>query len=82
MQTRMRFILALPLLAGVFVFEVSTSLIQILVFKVTGGRRVFPIAPIHHTFQIAGMPEQKIVTRFWIGGAVSAALGLLLLKVR
>lgn len=74
--------LALPLLAGVFVLEVSTSLLQILWFKATGGKRLFRIAPIHHAFQLAGVPEQKIVVRFWIGGIVSAALGLLLIKVR
>ncbi len=73
--------LALPLLAGVFVFDVATSLIQIYWFKWT-GRRVFRKAPIHHAFELAGIPEQKIVTRFWIGGVVSATLGLLLLKVR
>jgi len=73
--------LALPLLAGVFVFDVATSLIQIYWFKLT-GKRVFRKAPIHHAFELAGVPEQKIVTRFWIGGAVSATLGLLLLKVR
>ena len=36
----------------------------------------------HHVFQLAGVPEQKIVARFWIFGAVCAALGLLLIKVR
>lgn len=73
---------ALPLLAGVFVLEVSTSLLQIYWFKFTGGKRLFKKAPIHHVWQLQGLPESKIVARFWIGGAVSAALGLLLLKVR
>lgn len=74
--------LALPLLAGVFVLEASTSLLQIAWFKWTGGRRLFRKAPIHHAFELRGMAEQKIVTRMWIGGAVSATIGLLLLKVR
>lgn len=74
--------LALPFLAGVFVLEAGSSLLQILWFKATGGRRLFPIAPLHHIWRQRGMPEQKIVARFWIGGAVSAAVGLLLLKVR
>ncbi len=73
---------ALPLLAGVFVLEVSTSLLQILWFRATGGKRLFRKAPLHHIFELRGMAESKIVTRFWIGGAVSATLGLLLLKVR
>ncbi|HEX9794767.1 MAG TPA: phospho-N-acetylmuramoyl-pentapeptide-transferase [Planctomycetota bacterium] len=74
--------LVLPFLAGVFVLEVSSSLLQILWFKASGGKRLFSIAPIHHKFQLAGMAEQKIVARFWIFGAVSACVGLLLIKVR
>jgi phospho-N-acetylmuramoyl-pentapeptide-transferase len=72
---------ALPLLAGVFVLEVSTSLFQILWFKMTGGKRLFPIAPIHHCFQ-GRMAESKLVVRFWILAAVLSTLGLLALKVR
>ncbi|MCH2112399.1 MAG: phospho-N-acetylmuramoyl-pentapeptide-transferase, partial [Planctomycetes bacterium] len=63
--------LALPLLAGVFVLEVSTSLLQIFWFKVSGGKRLFRKAPIHHAFELQGMSETKIVARFWIGGIVS-----------
>lgn len=74
--------LALPLLAGVFVLEVSTSLLQIYYCKFTGGKRLFPKAPIHHVWQLRGMPESKIVARFWIVSAVCAALGLLLVKLR
>lgn len=74
--------LALPLLAGVFVLEVTTSFLQIYWFKLTGGRRLFRKAPLHHVYQLAGVPEQKIVARFWVFGALSAAAGLLLIKVR
>jgi phospho-N-acetylmuramoyl-pentapeptide-transferase len=79
--------LALPLLAAVFVIEIGSSLLQILWFKLSrriygSPRRLFRIAPIHHVFQLKGMPEPQIVVRFWIFGAVAAALGLLLLKVR
>lgn len=73
---------ALPLLAGVFVLEVSTSLLQIYYYKFTGGKRLFLKAPIHHVWQLKNVPEQKIVSRFWIVAAVSAAIGLFLIKVR
>lgn len=73
---------ALPLLAGVFVLEVSTSLLQIYYYKFTGGKRLFTKAPIHHIWQLRGMPESKIVARFWIFSAVCAALGLLMVKLR
>jgi len=74
--------LALPLLAGVFVLEVTTSFLQIYWYKFTGGKRLFRKAPLHHVYQLAGMPEQKIVARFWVFGALCAALGLLLIKIR
>lgn len=74
--------LALPILAGVFVIEVGTSLLQIYYYKFTGGKRLFLKAPIHHVWQLKGMPEAKIVARFWILSAVFAALGLLILKLR
>ncbi|MDA1261045.1 MAG: phospho-N-acetylmuramoyl-pentapeptide-transferase [Planctomycetota bacterium] len=73
---------ALPLLAFVFVLEVSTSLLQIYFYKFTGGRRLFKKAPLHHVFQLSGVPEQKIVARFWVVGAIAAAAGLLLIKLR
>jgi phospho-N-acetylmuramoyl-pentapeptide-transferase len=78
---------ALPLLAFVFVVEVSSSLLQITWFKWTRtwngeGRRLFSKAPLHHIYQLRGIPEQRIVVRFWIISAVGASLGLLLLKVR
>ena len=62
--------------------EVSTSLLQIYYYKLTGGKRLFTKAPIHHVCQLQRIPEQKIVSRFWIVSAVSAAIGLFLLKVR
>jgi phospho-N-acetylmuramoyl-pentapeptide-transferase len=73
---------ALPLLAFVFVLEVGTSLLQIYWYKFTGGRRLFRKAPLHHVFQLAGVPEQKIVARFRVIGALAAAAGLLLIKLR
>ncbi len=74
--------LALPLLAGVYVLDAATSLIQILGYKAT-GRRLLPKAPIHHHYTVnRGIPEAKVVVRFWIFGLLTAALGLLLIKLR
>ncbi len=66
---------------GVFVVEAASSLLQILWFKWT-GKRIFRIAPLHHHFQFGGMPETKIVTRFWICAAVLAVAALGTLKLR
>jgi phospho-N-acetylmuramoyl-pentapeptide-transferase len=78
--------LALPLLAVVFVLEVGSSFIQIVGFKLTRrltgtGRRILPVAPIHHYWQRT-VPEQQLVVRFWLLAAIGAGLGLLTLKLR
>ncbi|MBI2931054.1 MAG: phospho-N-acetylmuramoyl-pentapeptide-transferase [Planctomycetes bacterium] len=77
--TKQEFLLAL--VGGVFVVEAGSSLAQILWFKAT-GRRLFRIAPLHHHYQFGGVPETKIVTRFWIGAAVLAVASLATLKLR
>ncbi len=78
--------LILPFIALVFVIEVGSSFIQIAGFKLTRiftgkGRRLLPIAPIHHYFRRT-LPEQKVVVRFWLVAAVGAAASLLMVKVR
>ncbi len=74
--------LILPIIGGVFVMEAGSSLLQTLYYKATGGKRIFLMAPIHHHFQKKGWSETQIVTRFWIIGAICAALGLATLKIR
>lgn len=79
--------LLLPILAGIFVVENLSVIIQVGFFKYTKkrfgeGRRVFLMAPLHHHFQKKGFPESKIVTRFWIVGILLALITILTLKVR
>lgn len=79
--------LLLPLLCGVFVVESASVIIQRGWFKHTkrkygAGRRVFLIAPLHHHYQKQGIPEPRIVTRFWIVGIILAVGTLALLKIR
>lgn len=73
--------LLLPLVGGVFVVEAGSTLLQIGWFKAT-GRRILPIAPLHHIPQLRGMPETKVVVRFWIAGALCALLGVAAVKLR
>ncbi|MGH7150537.1 MAG: phospho-N-acetylmuramoyl-pentapeptide-transferase, partial [Planctomycetota bacterium] len=73
--------LLLPLVGGVFVVEASSTLLQIGWFKAT-GRRILPIAPLHHIPQLRGMSESKVVVRFWIAGALCALLGVAAVKLR
>ena len=79
--------LILPLLCGIFVAESVSVIIQRRWFKHTKrkygeGRRVFLMAPLHHHYQKKGIPEPRIVTRFWIIGIILAVSTLAILKIR
>ncbi len=67
----------LPLIAGIFVIEVLSLIIQVASFKRT-GRRVFLIVPIHHHFEMKAWSETKIMVRFWIVCAIFCASGFAL----
>ena len=70
------------MVAGVFIIEALSVVIQVSYFKITGGKRVFKMAPLHHHFELAGLSEQKIVVRFWIAGIIFALFSLTTLKIR
>ena len=79
--------LLLPLLCGIFLMESLSVIIQRTWFKHTKrkygeGRRVFLMAPLHHHYQKKGIPEPRIVTRFWIVGIILAVSTLAVLKIR
>ena len=79
--------LLLPILCGVFFMESLSVIIQRGWFKYTKkkygeGRRVSLMAPLHHHYQKQGIPEARIVTRFWIIGIILAVSTLALLKIR
>ena len=79
--------LMLPILCGIFLVESLSVIIQRSWFKYTKrkygeGRRVFLMAPLHHHYQKKGIPEPRIVTRFWIIGIILAIGTLALLKIR
>jgi len=65
----------------VFVIEALSVIIQVWSFK-KRGKRVFAMAPIHHHFEVKGMPETKVTARFWIITIMFAILGILILKLR
>jgi phospho-N-acetylmuramoyl-pentapeptide-transferase len=60
----------------VFVVDAASVLLQVGYFKLTGGRRIFRMSPLHHHFELAGWSETQAVMRFWIVGAFAALLGL------
>lgn len=79
--------LLIPILCGVFFAEVLSVMIQVSYFKYTKkkygeGRRIFKMSPLHHHYQKEGIPEAKIVTRFWIVCVLLAVLTVITLKIR
>lgn len=68
-------LLLIPL-GGLFVIITMSVLIQTLYFKITGGKRVFKMAPLHHHFELIGWEQITIVIRFWIIAGLSVAMGL------
>ncbi len=74
--------LILIIVGGLFVMEAMSVIIQVGYFKLTGGRRVFRMAPLHHHFELKGWAEPKVIVRFWIIAIILAMIGLSTLKVR
>jgi len=68
--------------AGVFILEALSVIIQVGCFKLSGGKRVFRMAPLHHHFELSGWNEEQVVVRFWIAAIVFALFSLTTLKLR
>ena len=79
--------LLIPILCGIFLMENLSVVMQVSYFKYTKkrygeGKRIFLMSPLHHHFQKKGIPEPKIVTRFWIVGIILAVVTIVTLKMR
>jgi phospho-N-acetylmuramoyl-pentapeptide-transferase len=68
--------------AGVFILEALSVLLQVSYFKMSKGKRIFKMAPLHHHFELSGWPEGRVVIRFWILGIIFALFSLATLKLR
>jgi phospho-N-acetylmuramoyl-pentapeptide-transferase len=72
----------LAIVGGIFVMEALSVILQVGFFKMTGGRRIFLMAPFHHHFEKKGWQEPKVVIRFWIISIVLGLMALATLKLR
>jgi len=70
--------LLLPIIGIVFVLEGLSDLIQIAYFRLTGGKRIFRMSPLHHHFELLGWSEPQVVMRFWLLGIMGSLLGVTL----
>ena len=73
--------LLLPFIAGVYVLEALSVMLQVGSFKLR-GKRIFKMAPLHHHFEQLGWAESKVIIRFWIAGLLLALFALTTLKLR
>ena len=73
--------LLLPVAGFIFIMEALSVMIQVWHYK-TFGKRVFKMAPIHHHFELLGLPETKVTIRFWIVSILTCLLTFVVLKLR
>ena len=72
----------LVIVGGLFVIEALSVIFQVGFFKVTKGRRIFRMAPLHHHFELKGWAEPKVIVRFWIIAIAMALIAMSTLKLR
>jgi phospho-N-acetylmuramoyl-pentapeptide-transferase len=70
--------LLLPMIAVIPMSEVISDILQVGYFKLTKGKRLFKMAPIHHHFELLGWSETQVVQRFWLISLLAAILGMAL----
>ncbi len=68
--------LLLPVIAFVPVVETFSVILQVLYARLTGGRRLFRLAPLHHHFELSGWSETQVVQRFWLVGLLAVMIGI------
>ncbi len=65
----------LPLIAVIPVSEIVSVVLQVGYFKITKGKRLFKMSPLHHHFELLGWSETQVVQRFWLIGLLAAIIG-------
>jgi len=72
----------LAIVGGIFVLETFSVIFQVGWFKVSNGKRIFRMAPLHHHFELKGWAEPKVIVRFWIISILLALVAISTLKLR
>ncbi len=72
----------LAIVGGLFVVEALSVILQVGFFKMSNGKRIFRMAPLHHHFELKGWPEPKVIVRFWIIAIILGLVSLSALKLR
>jgi phospho-N-acetylmuramoyl-pentapeptide-transferase len=73
--------LLLLVVGGLFVAEALSVVLQVAYYKLSGGRRIFLMSPLHHHFELAGWPERTVTLRFWLASVVCSVIGWAIVHV-
>lgn len=74
-------LLLLPIIGAVFVAEALSVILQVIYFKLTRGRRLFKMSPLHHHFELIGWSETHVAQRFWLASMLTGMVGIALALV-
>jgi phospho-N-acetylmuramoyl-pentapeptide-transferase len=74
-------VLLLMFIGFVFVAEALSVMLQVVFFKLSGGKRLFRMAPLHHHFEMMGWSETQVAQRFWLISIITGLLGVALALV-
>jgi phospho-N-acetylmuramoyl-pentapeptide-transferase len=66
----------LPIIAVIPLSEMVSVIVQVSYFKLTHGKRLLKMAPLHHHFELLGWSETQVVQRFWLIGLLAAIIGV------
>jgi len=72
--------LLLILVGGIFVAEALSVIVQVTYFKLTNGKRIFKMSPLHHHFELSGWSEPKVTARFWLGSLACSLAALAVVR--
>lgn len=73
--------LLLVVIGGLFVAEALSVMLQVAYYKVSRGRRIFLMSPLHHHFELAGWPERNVTLCFWLASVVCSVIGWIIVHV-
>jgi phospho-N-acetylmuramoyl-pentapeptide-transferase len=71
-------VLLLPIIGFVFVLEALSVIAQVAYFKISGGRRLLRMSPLHHHFELTGWSETQVAQRFWLISMIFGMMGIAL----
>ncbi len=75
----MKLELLLPIVGLLYVIEALSVVLQVGYFKISGGKRIFKMAPIHHHFEKCGFSEVQVVAGFWIFAVLCCIAGFFII---